>query len=47
MERKKKKQKPKCRICGSRSGVIIKYGVNMCRRCFKENAERLGFKKYD
>jgi len=44
---KKKKKKPTCRMCGAREGVVRKYGLNTCRRCFKENAERLGFKKYD
>lgn len=42
-----KKERPKCRVCGNRAAVIRKYRLNICRRCFKENAERLGFKKYD
>lgn len=41
------KEKPKCRICGAKDAVIRKYGLNLCRRCFKENAEKLGFEKYD
>ena len=28
-------------------GRIGKYGLNMDRRYFKENAEALGFRKYD
>ncbi len=35
-----------CRVCGSRSGVIRKYGLDICRRCFKENANQIGFHKY-
>ena len=41
------KDKPKeCRICGTTRGVIGKYGLMICRRCFKEVAEKLGFRKY-
>lgn len=35
-----------CRFCGSKNGLIRKYGLNICRRCFREKAEELGFKKY-
>lgn len=37
----------KCRICGKTGGVIRKYGLLYCRQCFREQAEKLGFKKYD
>lgn len=43
MERKKKA----CAMCGSQKGVISKYKLNICRRCFKQNAKKLGFEKYD
>ncbi|OHS94476.1 40S ribosomal protein S29A [Tritrichomonas foetus] len=36
-----------CRVCQKRRGVIRSYGLNMCRRCFRERATVLGFKKYD
>jgi len=36
----------KCERCGTFRGVIRKYGLNICRRCFREVAEKLGFKKY-
>ena len=36
-----------CRICKKRRGVIRSYGINMCRRCFRERADKLGFVKYD
>jgi len=43
----KGKEKPtKCRICKTTRGVIKKYGLVICRRCFKEVAEDLGFKKF-
>ena len=35
-----------CRRCGKRNGVIRKYGLLYCRQCFREEAEKLGFKKY-
>jgi ribosomal protein S14 len=35
-----------CRKCGSRRGLISKYGINMCRRCFKDFAKGIGFVKY-
>lgn len=34
-----------CRICGTSRGLIRKYGLNVCRRCFREVGEKLGFKK--
>ncbi len=33
-----------CRICGHRSGLIRKYGICICRQCFRENAHSTGFK---
>jgi len=35
-----------CRRCGSHRGLIRQYGINLCRRCFREVAGDLGFKKY-
>lgn len=37
----------KCRVCGSRRGIIRKYGLMVCRRCFREKAKDIGFHKYD
>ncbi|KAF6008247.1 40S ribosomal protein S29 [Brettanomyces bruxellensis] len=34
-----------CRICASRSGLIRKYGLNICRQCFREKADDIGFHK--
>lgn len=36
-----------CRRCGSYGPVIRRYGLNLCRQCFREMAPRLGFKKYE
>ncbi len=52
------KQKPKkerkfgkgarpCRRCGSYGPIIRKYGLCLCRQCFREVAPKLGFKKYN
>jgi small subunit ribosomal protein S29e len=35
-----------CRVCGNNRGMIHKYGLNMCRKCFKEHAKSIGFNKY-
>jgi small subunit ribosomal protein S14 len=36
-----------CRRCGSHGPIIRRYGLNLCRQCFREVAEKLGFKKYE
>ena len=36
-----------CKICGTRKGMMRRYNIGICRRCFKDNAERMGFRKYD
>ena len=36
----------KCRRCGRPGGFISKYGLGVCRCCFREIATNLGFKKY-
>ncbi len=41
------KRKRRCRICGNRKALIRKYRLYVCRRCFKDIAEKLGFKKFD
>jgi len=46
-ERKTGKVVNRCRRCGATKGVIRKYGLNYCRRCFREEGEKLGFKKYN
>jgi small subunit ribosomal protein S14 len=36
-----------CRRCGKTEGIINKYGLRYCRQCFREEARKLGFKKYN
>ncbi|RMF05965.1 30S ribosomal protein S14 [Candidatus Woesearchaeota archaeon] len=36
----------RCERCGRVRAHIRKYGLNMCRQCFRETALELGFKKY-
>jgi ribosomal protein S14 len=45
-ERKFGKGVHKCRKCGRTGGLIRKYGLLYCRQCFREDAEKLGFRKY-
>jgi small subunit ribosomal protein S14 len=35
----------KCTVCGANRGLIHKYGLKICRRCFREVAASIGFKK--
>ncbi len=36
-----------CKICGRIGpGHIQAYNLHLCRQCFRENAKKLGFKKY-
>ncbi|MBN2111523.1 30S ribosomal protein S14 [Candidatus Woesearchaeota archaeon] len=36
----------KCRRCGRTHAHISKYGLDLCRQCFREVAKKIGFKKY-
>lgn len=33
------------RICSNPHGLIRKYGLNICRQCFRERANHIGFYK--
>ena len=50
--KKQEKKRPKtgrnayCVNCKNNKGMVHKYGLNLCRRCFKEFATMMGFKKY-
>lgn len=50
--KKQEKKRPKtgrnayCVNCKNNKGMVHKYGLNLCRRCFKEFAPMMGFKKY-
>jgi len=37
----------RCRRCLRIRGHINKYGLHLCRQCFREIATKLGFKKYN
>ena len=36
-----------CRRCGRHRGLIRSYNLMLCRQCFKEEARKLGFHKFD
>ncbi|MFH1431447.1 MAG: 30S ribosomal protein S14 [Nanoarchaeota archaeon] len=36
----------KCERCGRFGAHISSYGLNLCRHCFREIAEEIGFRKY-
>ena len=36
-----------CRQCGKKGSIMHKYGLNYCRQCFREEAEHIGFKKFN
>lgn len=36
----------RCQRCGRIRAHIDKYGLNVCRQCFREIATKIGFKKY-
>lgn len=37
----------KCKRCGRTRAHIDKYGLDLCRQCFREVATKIGFKKYN
>jgi len=45
-DRKFGKQTKHCRFCGTTRGYIGMYGIDSCRRCFRDMAKTMGFKKY-
>lgn len=36
----------RCVRCGRIRGHIEKYGLHLCRQCFRDIATKIGFKKY-
>ncbi|KAI0935809.1 40S ribosomal protein S29 [Taiwanofungus camphoratus] len=34
-----------CRLCAHQAGLIRKYGLDLCRQCFREKAAAIGFHK--
>ncbi len=45
-ERKTGFSAKRCRRCGRIGAHISKYGLELCRQCFREIAPKIGFKKY-
>jgi small subunit ribosomal protein S14 len=45
-ERKYGASTKKCIRCGRTAGHVSKYGINLCRQCFREVAKDIGFKKF-
>lgn len=37
----------KCERCGRFGAHLNQYNLNLCRQCFREIAEEIGFKKYN
>lgn len=46
-EKDKAKKTRKCGRCGSRGAVMQRYGLYLCRRCFREMASKIGFEKHE
>jgi len=40
------KDSHRCRVCDMARGVIRKYDLIMCRKCFRERAPIIGFTKF-
>ncbi|KAF7533899.1 hypothetical protein G7054_g6696 [Neopestalotiopsis clavispora] len=36
-----------CRVCTHKAGLIRKYGLNICRQCFREKSADIGFVKVE
>lgn len=36
----------KCKRCGRQGGHVSKYNLHLCRHCFREIAEKLGFERF-
>ena len=37
----------RCRVCANQGAIIRKYGIMMCRQCFRERAPDIGFQKFN
>ena len=35
-----------CKRCGRKQSLISKYNIFLCRQCFREIAQKMGFNKY-
>jgi small subunit ribosomal protein S14 len=34
-----------CTMCGRKQGLVRRYHIMFCRQCFREWAQKMGFKK--
>ncbi|GFZ43149.1 40S ribosomal protein S29 [Saitozyma sp. JCM 24511] len=34
-----------CRVCAHQAGLIRKWGLDICRQCFRERCKAIGFTK--
>ncbi|KAF9456800.1 ribosomal protein S14 [Collybia nuda] len=34
-----------CRLCAHQAGLVRKYGLDLCRQCFREKSAAIGFTK--
>ncbi len=46
VKRKFGKGARRCVRCGSMGPIIRKYGLMLCRQCFRQFAKELGFRKF-
>lgn len=46
-EEKPGRGKNKCERCNSRAAVYQMFDLNLCRRCFREIASKMGFDKHE
>ena len=37
----------KCKRCGQTHAHIARFGLGLCRHCFREIAKNIGFRKYN
>ena len=35
----------RCLLCGRQQGLVRRYHIMFCRQCFREWAQKMGFKK--
>ena len=39
-------RKDGCLRCGRKRGLVRRYGLRLCRQCFRDIAPHIGFRKY-
>ena len=46
LRKKLKSRRHGCERCNRQRGIVRRYGMHLCRQCFREMAPEIGFKKY-